>query len=199
MTKEEFYDFLENPDQLNDNTVEGLRELTGKFDFFQAGWLLYLKNLKVSENPEYQKLLNKGALRVPERKQLYDFLNKKSVFTQEIFDQPKHDSLEHDLKNKDGHENKDSLIDKFLSSGPSPIRIINKKNDEAEYVPGNKLIENSIHEDDEIITETLAMIYFEQKKYDKALDAFKKLSLKIPEKSIYFAARIAEIEQLKNI
>ena len=49
-----------------------------------------------------------------------------------------------------------------------------------------------------VITETLASIYFQQKNFDKALDAYKKLSLKYPEKSVYFAGRIEEIELLKN-
>ena len=57
------------------------------------------------------------------------------------------------------------------------------------------MISKSLSESDELITETLGNIYFQQKKYDKALDAFKKLSLKYPEKSVYFAARIEEIEK----
>ena len=44
----------------------------------------------------------------------------------------------------------------------------------------------------------VANIYYSQKKYDKALSAYKNLSLKYPEKSIYFASRIEEIEIVKN-
>ena len=55
-----------------------------------------------------------------------------------------------------------------------------------------------MEENDEIITETLASIYTQQKNYDKALIAYQKLSLKYPEKNIYFASRIKEIEVLKN-
>jgi len=57
------------------------------------------------------------------------------------------------------------------------------------------VLKNSVAEPDEMVTETLAMIYFQQKKYDKALEAFQKLSLKYPEKSAYFASRIEEIEK----
>ena len=56
----------------------------------------------------------------------------------------------------------------------------------------------SVAENDELITETLAAIYYQQKNYEKAQEAYQKLSLKYPEKSVYFASRIKEIEVLKK-
>ena len=95
-------------------------------------------------------------------------------------------------------EKGDSLIDKFLSSDTGTLSISNKEKEQAQK-PDNEFLKNSVSENNEIVTETLAMIYFQQKKYDKALAAFHKLSLKYPEKSVYFATRIEEIEKLKNI
>ena len=48
------------------------------------------------------------------------------------------------------------------------------------------------------ITETLAQIYVKQKLYDRALNAYEILRLKYPEKSGFFAGRIAEIKQILN-
>ena len=104
-----------------------------------------------------------------------------------------------DLGNDEEMPAGNSLIDRFLSSNPSTIRFEKKLQENIVDDSDNEVFDKSVSENDEIITETLAMIYLEQKKYDKALDAFRKLSLKYPEKSIYFATRIEEIEKLKNI
>ena len=48
------------------------------------------------------------------------------------------------------------------------------------------------------MTETLARIYVDQKKYDKAIQAFHILSLKYPEKSGYFADQIKLIKNLEK-
>jgi hypothetical protein len=92
-----------------------------------------------------------------------------------------------------------NLIDKFLSGKPGPIKRGKISPEDLTENIDNEIVEKSVSESDELITETLAMLYFEQKKYDKALEAFQKLSLKYPEKSVYFASRIEEIEKLKNI
>ena len=48
------------------------------------------------------------------------------------------------------------------------------------------------------MTETLAKVYLEQKKYKKAIQAFKILSLKYPEKSGFFADRIRAVEKIQH-
>ena len=46
-------------------------------------------------------------------------------------------------------------------------------------------------------TETLAQIYVEQEYYDKAKEIYSKLSLRYPEKSVYFAALIENLNNNK--
>ncbi len=48
------------------------------------------------------------------------------------------------------------------------------------------------------MTETLARVYMEQKKYAKAIQAYEILILKYPEKSVFFADRISEIKDLQQ-
>ncbi|MCF6347440.1 MAG: hypothetical protein L3J20_03970 [Flavobacteriaceae bacterium] len=56
----------------------------------------------------------------------------------------------------------------------------------------------SITENESLMTETLARVYLEQKQYNKAIQAFKILSLKYPEKSSFFADRIKAIKFLRK-
>ena len=50
--------------------------------------------------------------------------------------------------------------------------------------------------DDSYFTETLAHVYIRQKRYEKALEIIRSLSLKYPKKNIYFADQIRFLEKL---
>jgi tetratricopeptide (TPR) repeat protein len=87
---------------------------------------------------------------------------------------------------------KDNLIDKFLETGPKLAPV--KKDD----VQHEDISEQSAEETDEFMTETLAHVYVKQGYYEKAIKAFQKLSLKYPEKSVYFGRQIEEVRKLLN-
>lgn len=80
------------------------------------------------------------------------------------------------------------LIDRFIQTDP---RI--EANKTKFYSPVN-MAKSSIADAGEIVSETLANIYAQQGNYHKAISAFEKLSLKYPEKSHLFAARIKEMK-----
>jgi hypothetical protein len=52
-----------------------------------------------------------------------------------------------------------------------------------------------LEENKEIITETLAQLFEIQGKREKAIKIYEQLSLKYPEKSRYFAAKIEAIQK----
>lgn len=87
-------------------------------------------------------------------------------------------------------EHKIDLIDKFISNNPK----ISPANNNSP-VPAN--IAKSIEEPSALMTETLARVYLEQKKYNRAIQAYEILILKYPEKSSFFANRIKEIKHLQ--
>lgn len=67
-----------------------------------------------------------------------------------------------------------------------------------EFYSASKMARLSVQEDDDLVTETLATIYADQGNPEKAIKAFKKLQLKYPEKRVYFANRIKEIQNQLN-
>jgi len=83
------------------------------------------------------------------------------------------------------------LIDRFIETNP---KITPSK---SAVVPSINL---DRHEEEEpfYMTETLARIYLEQKKYQKAIQAYEILILKYPEKSSLFANRISDIKKLQE-
>ena len=92
-------------------------------------------------------------------------------------------------------EIKYKLIDDFLEKNPKIIPM--KKTDITPIQVSSNFSHNS-EEYSDLMTETLAQIYIEQRKYDKAIKAYKILILKYPEKNSLFANRIKGIENLKN-
>ena len=198
MQSEKLYNLLNNHQFLNNETALELRLLTEKYPWFQLGWMLYLKNLKQIGSPDYQSVLKKVAVRVSNRKLLFNYLDTDFQKKTEKTEFENTFSVFEGLEGEVGDAEGDSLIDRFLLSKPGSIR----RNQEDENKTDNEnrinIVEKSTTENDDFITETLAGIYFQQKNYEKALAAYKKLSLKYPEKSIYFATQIEEIEKIKN-
>lgn len=97
---------------------------------------------------------------------------------------------------QDRHTEQNKLIDAFLSAPVGRITLsVPKPTAQSE---AKKIEERSVSENDDILTETLASIYLKQGKFEKAVNIFKRLSLKYPEKSDYFASRIADIQKQIN-
>ena len=88
-------------------------------------------------------------------------------------------------------EKKFDLIEKFIELNP---KIPQAK--DSTSIPANVAKSNEMPSS--IMTETLAQIYLEQKKYTKAIQAYDILILKYPEKSSFFADRIKNIKILQQ-
>ena len=100
--------------------------------------------------------------------------------------------------NKENHTEFDSnkkkkidLIDKFIELNPK-IKPIDK--DAVNVTISIPTVPNQSY----FMTETLAKVYLEQKKYQKAIQAYEILILKYPEKSSFFADRISDIKNLQQ-
>lgn len=96
-------------------------------------------------------------------------------------------TVQFEVKRKEGE-----IIEKFIKEEP---QIKPPK-------PENLNMENkarkSAEDPNDLVSETLALIYTDQMLFHKAIDTYQKLSLKFPEKSTYFADQIRELEKKIN-
>lgn len=97
-----------------------------------------------------------------------------------------------DRPKQEAKRKKEELIDRFIETEPTMPSIDTAATDNRDLSSGNPYAE------EELFSETLAKIYIRQQLYEKAITTYIKLSLKYPEKSVYFAGRIEEIKQLIN-
>jgi hypothetical protein len=86
----------------------------------------------------------------------------------------------------------DKIIERFIHEEPHIQHPTGVKLDNE-----NKA-KRSSEDKEELVTETLARIYTEQMLYHKAILTYKKLMLKYPEKSLYFAGQIEQLENKIN-
>src|SRR5690606_11022108 len=82
------------------------------------------------------------------------------------------------------------LIDEFIKSNP---KIVPTENSSKIAIK-----DSSTFDKNELMTVTLAKVYLEQKKYKKAIQAYRILSLNYPEKSSFFEDRIKAVEKLQQ-
>ncbi|MCM4155564.1 hypothetical protein [Gramella sp. AN32] len=101
------------------------------------------------------------------------------------------EGIEENAEENEDRQRKFELIEDFINKNPKikPTKLPIKSN----------LAEQSMVAPESLMTETLAKVYLEQKNYKKAIQAYKILILKNPEKSGFFADQIRAVEKLQDI
>ena len=151
--------------------MEDLEKKYSQYSWCTTIELLLLKKYSKSDIDKYNELKNKIS---------YKFSLKPHIINGISYE---------DLKEfKSGINN--NIIDNFLKN--SNLKIIPKENDP---LFGVDLSEKSSKDDFELVTESLAEIYLKQGLKDKACKIYEQLSLKNPEKSIYFAELIEKMKK----
>lgn len=192
MLSDDFHKYLANPELLNEETLPELKELVQKHPSFQLAWMLLLKNLKLLEAADFELYLERGAFYVTDRRRLFYFLQDNS-----------------EKESKKAEREFETLSGEYLKAGnyqlesdPEPdesladlARSLRRK---ATVKEENAEEQAQADEAPEFVTETLAKIYVRQGMYKQAISAYQKLSLKYPEKNIYFAGQIEEVKKLMN-
>ena len=180
-----------------------IKKMIQKYPYFIALRVLELEVLKSSNAKGYKSALRSCALQTTQRNGLYQHLEGLAREIENVKEQvtmPSEINMRSflkwlelvDTKTEDKTPSKFDWIDKFVSSNPK-ISTVKKNGPKKDLSKEKPLPKNKI------MTETLAHLYWKQKKYDEAKKAFKILSLKYPEKSSLFATHIKKIklEELK--
>ena len=182
-------------DQNDKKTSLILRKILNEYPFFQSASAYYLKTLKAQKKESFEELLPKTAILTYNRSILRKWIFEKNEYSIDenlpiIEKYTFLDWFDQINESKSSLNSKIDIIDNFIKN--SPKISIDKK-----YVPTSEFkIDTNIKDD--LITETLAKIYISQEKYNKAIKAYKILSLKYPKKSSFFADQIEKIKNLKK-
>jgi len=172
-----------------------LRKILNEYPFFQSASAYYLKTLKAQKKESFEELLPKTAILTYNRSILRKWIFEKNEYSIDenlpiIEKYTFLDWFDQINESKSSLNSKIDIIDNFIKN--SPKISIDKK-----YIPTSEFkIDTNIKDD--LITETLAKIYISQEKYNKAIKAYKILSLKYPKKSSFFADQIEKIKNLKK-
>ena len=131
-----------------------------------------------------QEELSREMILLEEKRKSLDEL--KALIEQRIIEleQEKEES-----KKEEKTMTKTEIIDKFIAENPQISRP------KQEFYDPMVVAQTSVVDKENIISETLATIYLNQGYVEKAISMYEKLSLKNPEKSVYFAELI---EKAKN-
>ena len=192
----DFHTYIQYPEKLDEHSLPFLKKLVEEYPAFQAAWILLLKNLKKLGDPDFDLYLKRGAIRISDRKKLYYYLMEPEVDIEGKQASNDMNELSRDYapgvyRLSANKGNDDSLADLVKSiREKQPIEKENKQQTELANTPNDV--------DREFVTETLAKIYAKQGLYEESIRAYEKLSLKYPEKNVYFASRIEEIKKILN-
>ena len=204
-SKSNLIKILKNPHKISESEAVFIDELVKEFPYFQAVRAIQLKNHKNLESFQFEKILNKSAVHTSDRKILFDFIEHnfladqisiKNSINQKIFVKSDSKTFVNWLKQVNlipiDRSNESLITDKFISKKPK-LRAKDIKEPVAFQEDSESLEINK----ESLVTETLAKLYVEQEKYEKAIQTYKILILKFPEKNSYFASAIKKLKKLK--
>ena len=213
MVKKLIINKITSPIFLSVEETEEMDKLKKLYPYFQTAHILYAKGLLDSNSILYNRELKKAALYSFDRKKLFKIIVKKKeeiklsennlennnlkIGSPIIFqDQEMHSFSEwlsiSKIKKISRSEN-DLLLDNFIKNEKN-----NKISKPKSFFKPLEVAKKSLIENEDLITPTLAKVYLEQKHYEKAIAAYKKLILKYPEKNTFFANQIQLIKKIKE-
>jgi hypothetical protein len=213
MNKKNFINILQNPENLTAEELSFLDEINREFPYFQISKAIYLKTLKNNDDIKFKKFLSSTAAFSRDRKILFDFIMNGQNQNEKVYFNKNEIStvLIENTPNKDETIEENSFVEWLKLSNLKPIDRSNETETIDKFISKKPKLKFEVYEnestDDTVddvsnqagyMTETLAKLYLNQKNYEKAIQSYKILILKFPEKNSYFADQIKKIKSLKK-
>jgi len=199
MTSEKFNFILNNFKPKDDNQLSDLKGLFNKYPYSQTISAYYLKSLKDQNKNNFSHILRRTAILSFDRANLRNWIssdinqeekrNKDKATNQSEDKFTFLDWFDQISSDKSKIDEKINLIESFIDNKADRIIEDNDKEYKFSFNKNDK-------DNPELVTETLAKILTNQKKYKKAIKAYRILSLKYPKKSSFFADHIRKIKKL---
>ena len=165
-----------------------LSEIAASFPYCQATQVLLAYALYKANDHTFPAQLKKAAAFVSSRRKL------KMLFDEPIIAEEVPATIERPVEDSGTPPEassiltKEEIIEKFILEEP---RISRPK---SEFFNPSESAQKSSLDADDIVSETLALLYSQQGNSARAIRIYEKLSLLIPEKSSYFAAQIEKLK-----
>ena len=204
---------IDYPHRISEKDIREYDDLLIKFPFFQTAHLILTKGLLNIDSVRYNRQLRKVAAFSIDRKSLFKLItqnNPKQKKSSEKIKQKIGNPLEFNSEEKHSFSewltlSKMKKIERVAKTEHTDLikKFIDKKLSVSEpkkenFFKATDVARESLIENYELVTPTLAKVYLEQGHYKKAISAYEKLSLKYPEKKSLFAKQIKLINNLKE-
>ncbi|HET8859244.1 tetratricopeptide repeat protein [Marivirga sp.] len=157
------------------------------------------KKTKTSRKSESNKS-SSDITKVNTKKSVSKKVEKKKKSSEKILKTEDHDIIEElasrkELKISDAHKKEQlNIINNFIEKEPILTKRINTDN-QANKQEAEDLSASSTNLSDDVVSETLAKLMIKQGRKQKAIDIYKKLIWKFPQKKTYFVEIIEELKK----
>lgn len=217
MTKTEFLSLLSNPQSINKETENDLREMISNYPFFPHPHLLMATTMSGQKDMNAAYYVNKAATYATDKKSLYFLLNPEYAHLEPPQKVERDNNstgnyfemLEKvESKGGDTKLSLKSLADKLKSAREAiqikteqpakPLKTPITGNQPKISIPTPDYFSEQeyMNTDLNIRGEEQVKILIKEKKYEEALEILKQLNLNNPKKSIYFADQIRFLEKI---
>ena len=222
MVNKKIISLINNPQEITNADVSKLDSLLIKHPYFSSAQLLLAKGLLNTDSIRYNRQLKKAAAYSLDRQKLFSLITLNNITKVEAiirkggelktaeeqleigkpleFDDSENHSFSEWLAltkvkkiERKEQPKTTNLVDNFLEKG---VKISRQKKEV--FFKATDVAKESLIENNELVTPTLAKVYLEQEHYGKAILAYEKLILKYPEKSSFFADQIKLINKLNK-